>query len=195
MARKESAMSTGAVTIAISAVWLCSELVLNLVRRARTTDQRIAKSSFQIIWLAIMVSVAAGVYVGLRRVGHIGGDSLLFPLIGVLLMICGIILRWTAIITLKRQFTVDVAITSGHRLVREGIYRYLRHPAYAGSLLSFFGLGLSFGNYISIIVIVVPICSVFLYRIHVEERALMGNFGDAYRDYCASTKRLIPYVY
>jgi protein-S-isoprenylcysteine O-methyltransferase Ste14 len=114
---------------------------------------------------------------------------------GLVLMLGGIALRWTVIITLKRQFTVDVAITSGHGLVREGIYHYLRHPAYMGSLLPFFGLGLSFGNYISIIVIVVPICSVLLYRIHVEERALIRNLGGAYRDYCVSTKPLIPHVY
>jgi protein-S-isoprenylcysteine O-methyltransferase Ste14 len=104
----------------------------------------------------------------------------------------GLAIRWIAIVSLGRMFTVDVAITRGHRLVRGGIYGVIRHPSYAGSLLSFLGLGLAFSNYLSAATIFIPICIAFLYRIHVEERTLAATFGDEYRDYCASTKRLIP---
>jgi protein-S-isoprenylcysteine O-methyltransferase Ste14 len=34
-----------------------------------------------------------------------------------------------------------------------------------------------------------------LYRIHVEEQALVGAFGDEYVEYSRTTKRLIPGVY
>jgi protein-S-isoprenylcysteine O-methyltransferase Ste14 len=90
---------------------------------------------------------------------------------------------------------VDVSITQDHRIIRKGIYRFVRHPAYAGSLLSFFGLGLCLANYFSILIIFLPICSAFLYRIHVEEKALIDNFGNEYINYCASTKRLIPGIF
>ena len=36
--------------------------------------------------------------------------------------------RWTAILTLGRFFTVDVAIYSDHSVVRTGLYRLVRHP-------------------------------------------------------------------
>lgn len=188
-------MSRAIVTNTISAIWLASEIVLNFLKRAKTTDKKLDKSSFKTIWVVIAFSVAAGVYIGYHQFGHFGGDSLLFPVIGITMMICGIVLRWVAILTLKRQFTVDIAITQGHRLVNEGIYHYLRHPSYAGSLLSFFGLGFVFPNYVSIIVIFAPIYAVFLYRIKIEEQVLIGNFGTEYLDYCSTTKRLIPYVY
>jgi protein-S-isoprenylcysteine O-methyltransferase Ste14 len=188
-------MNIAVTTISISAVWLSSEIILSFLNRAKSADHRLDKSTFRIIWIAIAISVSAGVYIGSHRLGRFSENSLLFALIGIAMMICGIILRWAAILTLKRQFTVNVAITQGHRLVKEGVYRFLRHPSYAGSLLSFLGLGLVFANYLSVIAIFVPICLALLYRIRVEERALADNFGAEYLEYCASTKRLIPYLY
>jgi protein-S-isoprenylcysteine O-methyltransferase Ste14 len=188
-------MSMATITTTLSVLWLLSEIILALLKRAKTIDTRRDKSSFKIIWIAIAISVSAGVFLGSQSLGHFGGDSMLFPLVGIALMICGIVVRWVAILTLKRQFTVDVAISAHHRLVKEGIYHYVRHPAYSGSLLSFLGLGLVFANYMSMITVFVPICAALLYRIHVEERALIDNFGEEYLTYRASTKRLIPYVF
>ncbi|MGA9118248.1 MAG: isoprenylcysteine carboxylmethyltransferase family protein, partial [Bacteroidota bacterium] len=106
-----------------------------------------------------------------------------------------LLVRWLAILSLKRQFTVDVSIAEDHRIIRTGMYRFVRHPAYAGSLLSFLGLALCFSNYVSMVIIFVPICLAFLYRIHVEEEALINAFGSQYLDYCASTRRLIPGIF
>jgi protein-S-isoprenylcysteine O-methyltransferase Ste14 len=106
-----------------------------------------------------------------------------------------LVMRWLAILSLGRLFTVDVAIMQNHHVVRRGIYKWIRHPSYSGALLSFLGLGTAFSNYFSIAVIFVPICAAFLYRIQVEERALLAAFGDEYREYCATTRRLIPWLY
>lgn len=40
-----------------------------------------------------------------------------------------------------------------------------------------------------------PIAFAFLYRINVEERALVQALGERYRAYMQRTKRLIPFVY
>ena len=117
------------------------------------------------------------------------------PLFGIVLIIVGLAVRWAAILTLRKYFTVDVAILSDHKIVMTGLYRYVRHPAYLGSLLSFLGLGISFSNWLSALVIFVPITGAFVYRIRVEERALDASLGDAYRQYQTSTKRLIPGIF
>ena len=114
---------------------------------------------------------------------------------GLVLIVLGLALRWIAILSLGRMFTVDVAIVRGHHLVTTGIYQRVRHPSYSGALLSFLGLGLTFSNYLSALVIFVPICVAFLYRIHIEEQTLTAAFGDEYRNYRVATKRLIPGVY
>lgn len=165
------------------------------MKHSQAIDAKFDKSSIRKLWITICVSVNLGVLIGLQRIGHIEPGSRIFPIAGITLIISGLVLRWLAIVSLKHQFTVDVSIRKNHRMVREGIYRFVRHPAYAGSLLSFLGLGLYFSNYISLVIIFVPICLAFLYRIHIEEEALMHAFGSQYLDYCASTKRFIPGIF
>lgn len=188
-------MSLQVLLIMVSVLWVTSEILLARLKRSRSADVRCDKSSLRILWIAIALGVNCGVVLGFQQAGSFGAGSRVYPVAGLLLIACGLIVRWRAIFALKRQFTVDVSITKDHRIVREGVYRFVRHPAYAGSLASFLGLGLYFSNYISLLVIFLPICSAFLYRIHVEEKVLVEHFGNEYVAYRASTKRLIPGIY
>jgi len=181
--------------IAISILWVASEIFLARTKRSQQTNNRFEKSSPRFLWLIILPSVTAGVFLGVQGIGYLKAGSGIISIAGLALILCGIVIRWIAILTLRKQFTVDVAITKEHRLIKKGIYRFIRHPAYTGSLLSFLGLGLVFSNYLSAIIIFVPICAAFMYRIHVEEKVLLNAFGSEYNDYCASTKRLIPGIY
>ena len=104
-------------------------------------------------------------------------------------------LRWYAIFYLGRLFTVNVAIAADHTLIDSGPYRTIRHPSYTGALLVFLGLGISFGNWLSLIIVVVPTSLAFMQRIAIEEAALARALGDSYLRYMARTKRLIPGVY
>jgi protein-S-isoprenylcysteine O-methyltransferase Ste14 len=188
-------MNIGAILLTVSLFWVGSEIILARTKRSQSTDMRCDKSSLRVLWVTIALAVNCGVLLGFQRIGHIGEASYLLPLVGIILIVCGLIVRWIAILSLKHQFTVDVSITKDHRIIRKGIYRFVRHPAYAGSLLSFLGLALSFSNYLSMGIIFIPICLAFLYRIRVEEDTLIKTFGNEYLDYCASTKRLIPGIY
>ena len=181
--------------IIVSIFWVGSEIILARTKRSQSGDMGFDKSSLRILWLTILVTVNLGIIIGFQRIGYFGNGSPIFPIAGLIFIVCGLIIRWIAIITLKYQFTVDVYISKDHHIIREGIYRFVRHPAYTGSLLSFFGLGLFFANYISMLIIFIPVCMAFLYRIYVEEKTLIDNFGDEYIKYCASTKRLIPGIF
>lgn len=188
-------MDFGIIIIPVSVIWLGSEIILSRTKRSHPSDTRFDKSSLRIIWITIAVSVNLGILLAFQPIGSLGNESRTLRATGIALIICGVIVRWLAILSLKERFTVDVAITKGHRIVREGLYRFVRHPAYLGSLLSFLGLGIFFSNYVSLVVIFVPICLAFLYRIKIEERVLAATFGDDYLAYCASTKRLIPGIF
>jgi protein-S-isoprenylcysteine O-methyltransferase Ste14 len=188
-------MNFGIIIIVVSILWVGSEITLSKIKHSQSTDTRFDKSSLSILWVTIAIFTSIGVLFGFQQTGYFGNGSYLFPIAGLVCIVIGLLIRWIAIFSLKRQFTVDVSITQDHRIIRSGIYRFVRHPSYSGSLLSFFGLGLYFTNYISMLIIFVPICLAFLYRIHIEEKALISNFGDEYIKYCASTKRLIPGVF
>ena len=178
----------------VSAVWVASEVGVAVVKRSRTEGERRDRGSFTLLWIFITLAVFAGSALrGLRatRIAH--ADAAFWS--GIALIVAGVMLRAAAIATLRRYFTVDVAIREGHELVERGPYRVVRHPAYTGSLLSFLGLGLAFGNWASVAVIMLVAGMAFAYRIAVEERALIAHFGERYRAYAARTKRLVPGVY
>lgn len=80
-------------------------------------------------------------------------------------------------------------------ILGSGIYHYLRHPAYLGSLLAFLGLALYFGNWITFMVIFIPVFGAFFWRMVVEEQVLTEQFGPAYLDYAKKTPRLIPKIF
>ena len=87
-----------------------------------------------------------GMIFGFTQIGHFDWATELSASLGLGLLVVGIIIRWSAIYTLGKYFTGTVMIKDDHRLVQNGLYRYLRHPAYAGALLAHLGLGLSFSN-------------------------------------------------
>ena len=192
--RKE--MYVNIIFIVISAFWLLSEIILSRARRSEAKDSSsLDKSSLRFLWIAISLSVFIGVFLGVKGVGFIRVRHHLLSICGIILMLLGLVLRWTAILTLRKYFTVDVSILEGHKIVKKGLYKYIRHPSYAGSLVSFLGLGLAFSNWLSSIVMFLPILMAFIYRMQVEEKALIQAFGEEYLDYSNTTKRLIPKIY
>jgi len=61
--------------------------------------------------------------------------------------------------------------------------------------LVFAAVGLHSRNWWGLIATVVPSVAALLYRIHVEEQALSDVFGQEYREYSSTTKRLLPGLY
>jgi protein-S-isoprenylcysteine O-methyltransferase Ste14 len=187
-------MKISLIFIFIFFVWMLSEIILARAKHSRTTDSKeLDKSSLRFLWMTIIASIIIGVFLGISGIGFIPLKVL--SMIGLGLIVMGLIIRWMAILTLKKYFTVNVSILSNHKIINKGIYKAIRHPAYAGSLLSFLGLGLSFSNWLSMLVIFMPILMVFIYRIQIEEKALIQAFGDEYINYSKTTKRLIPKIY
>ncbi|WP_346983633.1 isoprenylcysteine carboxylmethyltransferase family protein [Chryseobacterium sp. POE27] len=101
----------------------------------------------------------------------------------------GIILRFIIIKSLGKYFTVDVTIRQDHKIKKEGFYKYVRHPSYTFSLLTSLGLGLYLNNWLSLVLALVPTFVAFSYRIKVEEKALIEEFGEEYLEYRRNTKK------
>ncbi len=188
-------MNRGILFLIISIIWVASEIILARLKRSGSSDPAQDKHSLRILWITIAVCVNIGIFLGFWGKGFIREGSFTISVTGLAFIIIGLIVRWISIISLRRFFTVDINIAHDHRLVTKGIYRIIRHPAYSGSLLSFLGLGMVFSSWISVAVIFIPILLAFLYRIRVEEKALIAHFGDEYVRYSISTKRLIPRIY
>jgi len=177
----------------MGALYGCSELLLALTKRAKNHANARDRGSLWVLWVVIILSMNLAALVS-SFVPQAALPASLYGY-GFALFVLGLGLRWYAIVHLGKFFTVNVAISDDHRVVSSGPYRLIRHPAYSGALLAFYGLGLCFQNSLSLLIAVVPITAAFLHRIKVEEAALNSSLGANYRDYASRTKRIIPFIY
>lgn len=145
------------------------------------------------VWDAANLVETIGLVLAFWNVGHF--ELKYASIIGVCALIAGIVIRFAAIHTLGRFFDSVVVIREDHKIIRTGLYGYVRHPAYTGALLAHVGLGLAFESWVSVIASTIPFCIAAVYRIHVEENALGEKFGFDYANYVRETKRLIPGVF
>ena len=163
--------------------------------RSKSTDKQNAdKNSLAIIWITVVAAITLATVIAMNFYFPIAVNPVI-KYVGLAIIYLGILLRIAAIVGLGRFFTVDVTIREDHRLKQDGLYKYLRHPSYFASLLSFIGYGISLNNWISLILVVVAVLIVFKMRINIEEKALIEQFGNEYLEYRKKVKGLIPFVW
>ncbi len=122
----------------------------------------------------------------------IDGDAIRWT--GVVLFAAGGVLRMWPVFVLGHRFSGLVAIQPGHQLVTTGIYGVIRHPSYAGLLVSALGWALAFRSALGVLLTACMLPPLFA-RISAEEKLLRTHFGAQYDAYCTRTSRLIPGVY
>ena len=180
----------------LTALWVASEVWIDRRHRSAGRGESRDRGTLKLLHGVIFASIFAAVFVSQAGIAR-WPRAWIAPLFwtGIGMMVVGLPLRWWAVRTLDRWFTVDVAIRAGHRLVRHGPYRWLRHPSYTGALLLLLGMGLALGSWLSLLLLALPVGAAFLRRIGVEEAALAAAFPDEYPEYARRTRRLLPGIW
>lgn len=114
--------------------------------------------------------------------------------IGAPLAIAGILITFWARFHLADNWSASVTLKQDHELVRTGPYRYVRHPIYTGALVAVLGTAFAIGQLRGLFAFALTFFA-FWYKSGLEEKLMIENFGDTYRKYRASVKRLIPFVF
>ncbi len=188
---------TAALTFsAVFVLWILGEVIGGVIqprirggRSART--RRRDRGSFLLIGVGLIVYVITAFSFAANDVAKL--PSSVFYL-GIILMVLGIVLRQWAIAVLGRFFSRTLIIQKGQTVVETGPYRYVRHPSYTGALIFFVGFGLALQSWGAVLALVPIFTVTYGYRMHVEEKLLVAELGEAYVSYTRRTKRLIPYV-
>jgi protein-S-isoprenylcysteine O-methyltransferase Ste14 len=176
------------------AVWFFLEL------RQAFKDRHQARRADRGSLIVIRVSAAAG-FVAAIGVAKAAPAAAMHPAdvaawVGLCLLWCGVALRAWCFRALGRYFTITVQTSTDQPIITAGPYRVLRHPAYAGLLLALIGVAiLTTPNWLSLVVLIPVVLVGLVYRIQVEERALLHDLGDTYRSFAATHKRLVPGIW
>jgi protein-S-isoprenylcysteine O-methyltransferase len=122
---------------------------------------------------------------------RIGGSEVA----GMALIATGSWLRRRAVAALGRHFTMRMGIVPGHRVVRSGPYRWLRHPNYAGLVLIAFGTAIALASPLAIAAAAAFWLPAVMMRVLQEEGLLARALGAEYERYARATWRLLPGVF
>lgn len=124
-----------------------------------------------------------------------------FGLAGVLLSVIGGYLRHKARLELKKKAgfrslasTGRLQVAESHQLVKDGLYKRIRHPIYLGETLRNLGIVTLLSSAYGVLFIAVATI-LLLFRMGIEEKMLIGVFGEDYKEYQRTTKKIIPYIY
>jgi protein-S-isoprenylcysteine O-methyltransferase Ste14 len=115
--------------------------------------------------------------------------------VGLAILLAGLALRGWSFKALGQYFTHNVMVSSDQPVITVGPYRLLRHPSYTAVLLIGIGVGLASANWACLAAVTLLILTPLLWRIHIEENALLTTLGDRYRAYAAHHKRLVPLIW
>ncbi len=97
---------------------------------------------------------------------------------------------WTHV-TLGRFWSTCLQLRSDHQLVTTGPYARIRHPMYSAILGWMMSLGLVAANWLPFVFATATALN-FILRIRPEEKMMLQQFGDEYREYMKRSGRLLP---
>jgi protein-S-isoprenylcysteine O-methyltransferase Ste14 len=136
---------------------------------------------------AILTAIPIARDLGLRSIFVFG--------IGIGIMSMGLSLRIWSIAVLGKYFRTTIELENHQRVVQSGPYRFIRHPSYAGLILTCIGYGLGLQNILALVIVVTLPTVALLHRIDIEEEVLGAGMGKAYGTYQEKTKKLIPGIW
>jgi protein-S-isoprenylcysteine O-methyltransferase Ste14 len=114
-------------------------------------------------------------------------------LIGDVLVVVGLTLGMLVVVQ-NSYAAATVRVESGQKLASSGLYKLVRHPMYAASVILMVGIPLALGSYWGLLFLI-PGLLVLVSRILDEEKMLTHELGG-YREYTQRVHyRLLPYVW
>ena len=151
------------------------------------TAQKIASSVLFLVIAAVMAFSALD-----HRFGWPAVPTVL-TLVGDALVIIG--LGIGSLVVLQNGYAAaNIKVESDQKVISTGLYRFVRHPMYFGSLIFMVGIPLALDSYWGLLGII-PVVLVFALRI-LDEEQLLEEELNGYLDYTRDVQyRLVPHVW
>lgn len=161
---------------------------VRVVRDGRDLGDRLALlaaglglSVIPLVWLATGFPAAADT---------VFRPGLAWP--GLLVEIAFVALFWASHRQLGRNWSVTLEIRDRHRLVTDGLYRWVRHPMYSSFWLWAVAQALLLPNWVAGFSGLAGVAILYFSRVGKEEALMRAAFGRDYEEYSARTGRILP---
>lgn len=115
-------------------------------------------------------------------------------LVGIVISSIGLILIILAFRAFNLREFIGFQSETKSELVVTGMYRFVRHPLYFGTMIFIAGLYLLFPSESMLATLTISYLYIWIGS-RLEERKLRKAYGESYRIYAQKVKSLIPYVY
>ncbi|WP_226585293.1 methyltransferase family protein [Halobacillus litoralis] len=178
--------------LVVTVIWLAEFLIFRNDRSSQEGGSH-ERRSFLLILTAVILALGVSLFMREWEFGIVAARWIWWT--GLLLYTAGVGLRYWGILHLKDQFTRNVSVNQGDRLVSTGPYRLLRHPLYTGLFFIVIGFCIGIGNLYTAFFFGILVTIALLHRIRLEEAMLVREHGDKYKEWCRKRYRLIPFVY
>lgn len=111
---------------------------------------------------------------------------------GTSIFVGSLLVLWRAYHDLGSNWSPTLQIVKEHSLVTTGIYKYVRHPIYAGLFLWALAQPLLLHNWIAGILLLLFFSVLYVVRVPQEEDMMVKEFGNNYQEYKEKTGGIIP---
>jgi len=195
VSRSDDTIGSVTAGILILSCWVSLGLYWNIsarsIKSAAERQNSAARLARMPVWLGFVLFVAAWVYpvgpVVVRRTAFSDSVAVAICALGLFVAI------WSRKV-LGAEWSQDVELKQGHKLVESGPYRLMRHPIYTGHLLMGLGTAIASGSIVAFTGLALFVLG-FWIKLNQEERLLVRGFPDEYPAYKTRVKALIPYVF
>ncbi|MCB0730144.1 MAG: isoprenylcysteine carboxylmethyltransferase family protein [Ignavibacteriae bacterium] len=162
----------------------------NVVKKPTTYLQKIPPN---IAALVLILTIAAIFNLGVFD-ESIKQEYNYLRIIGLVLFI---IFSWVQVSSFKALgefYSQDILIFKNHKLIKLGLYKYLRHPQYFSQILSDLGVGLALMGYLIIPIVIFIEIPLFILRAKAEENLLSAYFNEEFKEYKKKSGFFIPFI-
>ena len=114
--------------------------------------------------------------------------------LGLALLITAVTISFLAAAALGDLLRIDASLSTNHRLIRSGPYRFVRHPVYFSFLCLIVGTGVLLAPlWLAAAGTLVFLCGTEI-RVRVEDALLAAHFGTEFDEYRRSVAAYLPVI-
>jgi len=188
------------IEIILPLIFLTMQLVVILTKIPSTNKPANKKDAdykgdASIFWLVITLFLNLSIF-NIWPIAKEPGIIIFLEITGSLLVITGVATHYFSFKTLGGNWAglLYYQIKEDQRLVTSGPYKFVRHPAYFGLILTFIGYLFLLNSYL-LLAISIALTALLIHQATKEENLLITRFPQKYRKYIRTTRRIFPGIY